>query len=83
MEDTDVPVTIVGVVIIILLLVFALKFIFYYPPTPPVLSSTKADTPYVLLGYRIFDVVFLAFLVFAAVTGLAAIFRPEKIGEGE
>ncbi len=83
MDDTDVPIAIVGVVIIVLLVVFAVNFVSYYSHIPLITASPQGEPSYILLSYRLFDIIFLAFLVFAAIAGLAAIFRPEKIGGGE
>lgn len=83
MDDTDIPVTVVGVVIIVILIAFTINSISYYSHIPLLTVSPQGEPSHILLSYRLFDIIFLAFLVFAAISGLAAIFRPEKIGGEE
>jgi multisubunit Na+/H+ antiporter MnhB subunit len=81
MEETDVPVAIVGAIIIVVLIVLLVaNFVPLYIPTSLIAPYEKA--PRTLLSYRLFDVIFLVFLVFAAIAGVAALFRPME-GGGE
>ena len=70
---------IVGTIIVILLAYFAANFILSYTPVAVSLTPTYLRPIQLFLSYRLFDVLFLAFLVFAAITAVAALFRPEKI----
>ena len=81
LKDTDVRIGIAGLIIIILIIVIAANFIILYTPALTFFVEPYKDTPRLLLSYRLFDIIFLSFLVFAAIVGITALFRPEKVEE--
>ncbi len=81
LRDTDVRIGVAGLIIIILIIVIAANFIILYTPGLTAFVEPCKDTPKLLLSYRLFDIIFLSFLVFVAIVGMTALFRPEKVEE--
>jgi len=69
-----------GLILIVLVALIGIFFITSYTPLSKPLAPPLDVSPMQwFLTYRFFDVVFLCLLVFAAILGTSALFRPEEI----
>ena len=73
-----------GTILSVLLAVVGVYIIVssYVPSVAPYASPYR-EVSSLLLGYRVLDIIGVSFLVFAAIMGVAALFRPEKLGGEE
>jgi len=74
---------IAGIILVALLAFFGLSFILSYQSLLIQPITTGASPPQWFMTYRLFDILFLSLLIFAAIIGVSALFRPEKLPEGE
>lgn len=71
-----------GITFVVLFAFLGMFFILSYSPTVTPFTTAKTTTvPEWFLSYRLFDIFFLSLVIFAAVIGASALFRPERLPE--
>ena len=73
---------IAGTIFVLLLATLSIFSILSISPTiNPVAQAYEATLPQWFVTYRLFDILFLGLLLFAAIIGASALFRPEQISK--